>query len=256
MHGLDASVAWRRKDICLCDSDGPNGRRELLERRPPTRRAAAAKDEWQNTTQYGHVSSQAWEAGLWRASKAGNTILPKNDHRFLGCFFLDLIGTATSVIFAMYFLILLKTLMENEIPAVNQLCTITDIVFFLNRHGREIPFLFITQQTHDQQQNDDNPAHNHRQATTQQSTITPHHTTSCTGTQHKHRTTQAHHTTSTSTSRSTSPSPVQVQAHFIPSGTRLAHEYRDTFFLSGASNSPNHDCAKVQGKSGLLRTKR
>ena len=45
-------------------------------------------------------------------------------------------------------------------PLRGNLCTITDIVFCLNRHGREILFFFFSPHNrHNQQHNDDNPAH-------------------------------------------------------------------------------------------------
>ena len=82
--------------------------------------------------------------------------------------------------------------------------------FFLNRQKREIFF------------------------------CSPHnrHTTSSTT---QHSTIQTHHSTNTSTC----PSPVQVQAHFIPSGARLAQECLDKFFLPDASDSVHNDCANV-----------
>ena len=36
----------------------------------------------------------------------------------------------------------------------------------------------------------------------------------------------------------------QVQAHFIPSGTRLAEENLDKFFVHDASNTPNREAGQ------------
>ena len=108
----------------------------------------------------------------------------QNSFRILGCgfYFLEYIKTV-KIVFA-DFSELIQTVMEIN-PQRSNLCTITAKVFFLKRHRREILFFcFTTHQTHDQQHNGDNPAHNHRQATTQQ---TPSH--------HIHTRAQQHNTT-------------------------------------------------------------
>ena len=141
----------------------------------------------------------------------------------------------------------------------------------------DVTSFFITQQTHDHTITDKQQHNRHdttrhdttrhdttrhdttRHDTTRHDTTrhdtTRHDTTRHDTTRHdttrqpatRHDTEQQRHTASTSTSTSTSPSPAQIQTHFIPSGTRLAQEYLDKFFLRDASNSPNMDCAKVRG---------
>ena len=115
-------------------------------------------------------------------------------------------------------------------PQRGNLCTITDIVFFLvNRQRREMSF-FSPQNRHTtsnttmtiQHTTTDKRQHNRHETTTRHDTTqrnaTQHDATQHTTPRHKHAT-------------STSPSPAQVQAHFIPSGTRLAQGYPGSCFL-------------------------
>ena len=116
---------------------------------------------------------------------------------------------------------------------------------------------FSTQPTRSQQQNDDNPAHNFGQATTQQTRETRHNATQRNAT--KHTTGTPRHTTSTPLAH------LHFQRRYRPTSFQLArglHKKPQTkFFLRDASNSPNNECAKVHapwysGKVRALRTER
>ena len=70
------------------------------------------------------------------------------------------------------------------------------------------------------------------------------------------------HTNTTKHHQTHHPFPAQIQAHFIPSGTRLAQLYQDSCFVHDAEhvrptrNGPRSMHSGPQGKSELVRTQR
>ena len=129
-------------------------------------------------------------------------------------------------------------------PAGN-LCTITNVVFFLNRHRREI--FFITQKTRNQQHN----RHATSNTTTDKQQHNRHETTRHDMRRHdtrpaiQHNTEQHMHTTSAITC--TCPSAVHVQG--LPASFQVVRglhkKHLDKLFLHVVNISPNREGAKA-----------